>query len=165
MATVISVQMARLERGFPIWSFLQFAGGIMMTIFLALPPLCWGIAAYSPDRPAEVTRLIHEAGALTFVITNQYITFQFVALAVVSITQKVDLNSAFPRWYGFFTLWALMMFEVGPAGFIPKTGPFAWNGLFVLWVPLAIFSIWIPATIYLILRSLRSQSIPNETPS
>ena len=97
--------------------------------------------------------------------TNQYITFQFVALAVVSITQKVDLNSPFPRCYGFFTLWALMMFEVGPAGFIPKTDPFAWNGLFVLWVPLAIFSIWIPTTIYLILRSLRSQSIPNETPS
>jgi hypothetical protein len=36
MATVISVLMARLERGFPIWSVLQFAGGIMMTIFLAL---------------------------------------------------------------------------------------------------------------------------------
>jgi len=86
MATVISVLMARLERGFPIWSVLQFAGGIMMTIFLALPPLCWGIAAYSPDRPAEVTKLIHAAGALTFVTTNQYITFQFVALAVVRIT-------------------------------------------------------------------------------
>ena len=158
LAVVISVQMARLEKGVPIWSILQFAGGIMMSMFLVIPPLLWGVAAYNADRPPEVTALMHEFANLMLVTTDQYFIFQMVAIAVVSLTQKVDAHSPFPRWIGYLTIWAALMFEFGVAGFVPKTGPFAWNGLFVFWFPLTIFGLWVTVIAVSLLAALKRQS-------
>lgn len=156
-SVVVSIQMARLEKGIPIWSILQFAGGIMMSMFLVLPPLLWGVAAFTPTRPPEVTLLMHEFANLMLVTTDQYFIFQMVAIAVISLTQKIDSNSPFPRWMGYFTIWAAFMFELGVAGFVPKHGPFAWNGLFVFWCPLTIFGAWVTAMSISMFRALRRQ--------
>ncbi|MDB5969877.1 MAG: hypothetical protein JWQ90_2327 [Hydrocarboniphaga sp.] len=142
-SVVAAVQLARLEKGVPVWSILQFAGGILMSIFLVLPPIFWGIAAFSPDRPPEVTKLMHEIGTLTLVTTDQFYIFQMVAIVVISLTQKVDADSPFPRWIGYFTAWAALMFEVGAIAFMLKKGPFSWNGIFVFWCPLTIFGTWV----------------------
>lgn len=158
LSVVIAVQMARLEKGVPAWAILAFAGGIMMSMFLVIPPLLWGVAAFSPERPADVTALMHEFANLMLVTTDQYFIFQMIPLAIIALTRRDDLHSPFPRWYGYFTIWAALMFEVGAAGFIPKTGPFAWNGLFVFWFPLTIFGAWIAVTSYNLLRALKQQA-------
>jgi hypothetical protein len=158
LATVIAAQMSRLEKGFPIWSLLQFGGGLMMSIFLVLPPLFWGTAAFSPHRPIEVTLLMHEFANLTLVTTDQYFIFQNVAIGVVSLTQKVDPKSPFPRWLGYFTLWAALIYEVGVAGFIPRSGPFSWNGLFVYWFPLATFGTWMTVMSFNLLTHVKRQA-------
>lgn len=157
LAAVIAVQMARLEKGIPIWSVLEFGGGLMMSIFLVLPPLFWGVAAFSPDRPAQITLLMHELSNLTLVTTDQYFIFQFVAVAVVSLSAPMDPLSPFPRWYGYYTIWTALLFELGAIGFLPKTGPFAWNGLFVYWIPLTIFGAWIVVTVVQLLRAIARQ--------
>ena len=142
LALVITVQMTRLERGWPIWSVLQLCGGCMMSLFLVLPPLFWGVAAFTPTRPPELTLLMHEFAALTLVTTDQFFIFQNVAIAVICLTTPADPLSPLPRWVGYFTIWAAFMFELGAIGFLPRTGPFAWNGLFVFWFPLTIFGAW-----------------------
>lgn len=157
LSVVISVQMARLEKGVPVWSILQFAGGIMMSIFLVLPPLFWGIAAFNPSRAPEVTALMHETGTLTLVTTDQYFIFQMVAIAYISLTNKGAGNSPFPRWIGYFTIWAALAFEVGAVGFIPKSGPFSWSGLFVYWFPLSIFGAWFTTLCVSLLMALKRQ--------
>ncbi len=159
LVVVISVQMARVEKGIPVWSILQFAGGILMTIFLVLPPLFWGVAAFSPDRPAEVTKLLHELALLTLVTTDQYFIFNFVALGVAALAFKGDEFWPFPRWYGYMTLWVAFFFEAGAIGFMTKTGPFSWNGLFVFWIPFALFFPWILLTCGLLLKALKRQHI------
>jgi hypothetical protein len=159
---VVSIQLARLEKGIPIWAILQFAGGIMMSMFLVIPPLLWGVAAFSPERPPEVTKLMHEFANLMLVTTDQYFIFQMVPVPVVALTQKVDPHSAFPRWLAYLTIWAALVFEVGVAGFIPKTGPFAWNGLFVFWFPLCTFGLWVSSMCFCMLRALKRQRIAQE---
>jgi hypothetical protein len=154
---VIAVQMARLEKGVPIWSILQLVGGSMMTIFLVLPPIFWGVAAYNPGRDPQVTAGIHEIANLILVTTDQYFIFQMVALAWVSLTQKVDAHSPFPRWIGYFTIWGALMFELGAIAFLPKTGPFAWNGLFVFWFPITIFGTWISVIAWSLLKAIKRQ--------
>ena len=156
-SVVVAVQMARLEKGTPVWSILQFAGGILMSIFLVLPPIFWGIAAYSPERAPEVTALMHEIAMLTLVTTDQFYIFQMVAMAYVSLTQTADAHSPFPRWIGFFTIWSALIFEVGAIAFIPKTGPFSWNGLFVFWFPLVIFGAWVTTISVSMLQALKRQ--------
>lgn len=157
LAVVIAAQMVRLEKGFPIWSVLQLAGGCMMSIFLVLPPVFWGIAAFSPNRPAEVTMLMHEQANLLLVTTDQYFIFQFIAIIFVSLTQTADTKSPFPRWFGFLSAWIALIFEAGAIGFIPKTGPFAWNGLFVYWLPLTSFGVWILVVSTLLLKAISRQ--------
>lgn len=159
LALVISVQMARIEEGLPIWSILQFAGGCLMSMFLVFPPLIWGVAAFSPDRPAEITLAIHELANLTLVTTDQYFIFQFVAIVVAALGfKRHETLSAFPRWFGYYTLWTAFMFEIGAFGFLPRTGPFAWNGLFVFWIPLSIFGLWFAITGGLLLGALKRQA-------
>jgi hypothetical protein len=157
LIVVISIQIARLEKGTPVWAITQFAGGTLMTIFLVLPPLFWGIAAFSPERPAEITMLMHETAMLTLVTTAQYYIFNFVALGVAALAIKGDEFWPFPRWYGYATLWAAFFLEAGAPAFLTKTGPFSWNGLFAFWFPLGLFFPWILMTCWLLLRALKRQ--------
>lgn len=158
LAVVIGVQMARLEQGIPIWSILEICGGCLMSLFLVLPPMFWGIAAFSPERPHEITLFMHEFANLTLVTSDQFFIFQNVAIAYVALTQRIDSNSPFPRWMGYFTIWASFMFEAGALGFLSRTGPFAWNGLFVYWIPLIVFGTWFFVMAFMLLRALRHQS-------
>src|SRR2546430_749930 len=74
LSTVIATQMRREEKG-RIWSSLTLVGGALMSLFLVLPTICWGVAAYTPGRPAEITLLLHELGMLTLVTTDQFYIF------------------------------------------------------------------------------------------
>jgi hypothetical protein len=89
----------------------------------------WGVAAFTPDRSADVTLTLHQFGNLAFIATDQYFIFQFVALAVVCLRPQSAEHSPFPRWLGYLTLWSAFSIEIGVAAFVFKTGPFAWNGL------------------------------------
>jgi hypothetical protein len=157
ITVVIAIQMARQEAGPKIWSLLTVCGGAMMSIFLVLPPLFWGVAAFTPARAPEVTALMHELGMLTLVTTDQYYIFMWVAIAVISLRSTTIANSPFPRWYGYFTIWTALMFEAGAIAFLARTGPFAWNGLPVFWSPLVLFGAWIGVTAYLLLKVIREQ--------
>ncbi|MEY2927796.1 MAG: hypothetical protein RL367_2273, partial [Pseudomonadota bacterium] len=83
--------------------------------------------------------------------------FQMVAIAYISLTQTTDPHSAFPRWVGYVTIWAAIMFELGAVAFLPKTGPFAWNGLFVFWLPITIFGSWISLIAWSLLKAIKRQ--------
>ncbi|RYE60718.1 MAG: hypothetical protein EOP20_01720, partial [Hyphomicrobiales bacterium] len=152
ICVVASVQMARLEKGPPVWAVLQLIGGVFTSLFVVLPPLLWGIAAFSPDRPPEITRLVHESANLIFATATQYVVFQMVAITVISLRQTAMRHSPFPRWFGFFTIWTILITEVAVTGYLTRTGPFAWNGLFVFWIPLAIGSVWLIAMAVMMLR-------------
>jgi hypothetical protein len=155
---VIVVQMKREEGAKPIWTVLTAMGGAMMSIFLVLPPLFWGVAAYTDHRvDPEVTTIMHELGCLTLTTTDQYYIFAWIGVAVIALMPKHITNSPFPRWYGYFTLWTAFMFEAGAIAFLPRTGPFCWRGLLVFWSPLTLFSLWIGVTCFLLFRAIRRQ--------
>jgi hypothetical protein len=163
LAVVIAIQIDRLGREMRPWAILQLGGGFMMSIFLALPPLFWGIAAFTPGRPPDVTALMNETAFLTTVTTIQYFVFQDLAIAYVCFTARPDPRSPFPRWFGYLSIVEFLLTEVGAAGFLTKTGPFAWNGFFVFWVPITIFGIWVIALSIHLLRALKFQRGLNTT--
>ncbi len=157
LAVVIAVQLARLEKGVPIWAITELVGGIMMSIFLVLPPDFWGAAAFHPDRLPAATAVINDLANLTLVTTDQYYMFQLVPIIVVALTTAARADSPFPRWFGYYTLFTGLIFEVGPLGFLFSGGPFAWNGVVVFWLPFIFFGLWIAVTSVLILRAIKRQ--------
>jgi hypothetical protein len=154
---VIAAQMARQEDGQKPWTILTICGGALMSIFLVLPPLFWGVAAFTPARDVQITTTMHELGMLTLVTTDQFYIFAWVAVAVICFLPTSVTNSPFPRWFGYLTAWIAFMFEAGAIAFFPRTGPFAWNGLLVFWSPLTLFGAWIAVACCLLLGALRRQ--------
>ena len=157
LSVVITVQMMRIDNGQPFWPLMQLVGGILMSIFLVLPPLFWGVAAFNAHRSPDATALMHELGMLTLTTTDQFYIFQNIAIAVFCFTKPAEPLSPFTRRLGYFTVWAAIMFEVGALAFLFKTGPFAWNGLFVFWFPFVIYGTWISVTSYALLGAIKRQ--------
>jgi hypothetical protein len=159
LSVVIAIQISRQEQGRPVWSVLTVAAGAMMSLFLVLPPLFWGVAAFTPGRSHDVTALMHELGMLTLTTTDQFYVFMWVAIVVICLIPTSVTHSPFPRWFGYFTAWTGFMFEAGAFAFLPRTGPFAWNGLLVYWSPLTLFGAWIAVASTLLLRALKRQRL------
>jgi hypothetical protein len=165
---VFAAQMARVEPGrWKVWSALSLASGALMSIYLALPPMFWGVAAYTaPRKIPEVTTLMHELASLTMTTTDQAYVFAWFAVTVIALrpaTQRIK-NNPFPRWWAYGSLWITFMFEAGAFAFLPRTGPFAWNGLLVFWSPFLLFTVWIIIQCNLCFRAIRAQrDDPHET--
>lgn len=167
---VVSIQMARVETGgWKVWSALSLVSGALMSLFLALPPIFWGVAAYTaPRKDPEVTALMHELANLTLTTTDQYYIFMWIGVTVICLRPATQLvkNNPFPRWWGYLSLWITIMFEAGAVAFVPRGGPFAWNGLLVFWSPLSLFGVWITIQCWLTFRALRGQiEDPDPEPS
>jgi hypothetical protein len=158
ISIVISVQMARLEKGVPLWALLQLTTGVMGAIFIWLPLLIWATAAFSADRAPELTLLFHEFGWLTFITPLSLFPMQLIGIIVVAFTKNEPDNvSAFPRWLGYLTAWQLVQSFGGPIAILFKRGIFSWAGLLPFWLPFALFGAWMTAICWTLLRALRCQ--------
>jgi hypothetical protein len=149
--------MQRIDKGVPLLATAQVIGGAMMSMFLVFPPIIYGVAAFTADRAPEITSTLHEIGSLVLVTTDQYYMFQLFAIIYFCLTRPQDDLSPFPRWLGWLTLWAGIIYEVGPIGFMFKRGPFAWDGIIVFWMPLVTFCIWVTVMSVLLLQKIKLQ--------
>ena len=157
LSAVIAAQVRRHETGYPIWSQLVLISGGLTAMFLVLPPIAFGAAAFTPGRSADATAVMHQFGLLMLVTTDMWYVFMWVALIVVSLRSHSLLNCAFPRWYGYLCIFSMTVFEFGVFGFLTRTGPFAWDGAVVWWAVFGIFFLWIIVSGVLLLQSLKRQ--------
>jgi hypothetical protein len=158
LAIVIAIQMSRHETGKPVWSYVAGAGGALTSIFLVLPPIFMGVAAFTPTRAPEITTTMHELAMLTLTTTDQYFIFWWVGIIFICLTSNTVINSPFPRWFGYFTIWAALMLEAGAIAYATRTGPFAWNGLLAFWSPLSLFGIWVAVMAVLLFKAINAQA-------
>lgn len=157
-AVVVWAQMARQEKGVPIWSILQALSCALGSWVFVFPAFIWGVAAFSVERDPALTVLMHEFGWLLFISPTTYLPFQFIPVAVVSLTAKNDdTNSAFPRWLGWLGICSMLGTELGSFAQVFKSGPFAWNGLFPFYLPLALYSALLGAMAFTLLRAIKRQ--------
>jgi hypothetical protein len=134
----------------PIWSTVQLAAGTATSFLFLIPGMFWTIAAFHPERSPEITQALSDVGFLFFLMPFFPAAIQDLAIGFAILGDR-SKNPAFPRWVGWQSLWVFFLFlPAGLAGTF-KRGPFAWNGLFVWWIPLAIFAAWCTIlTIYLV---------------
>jgi hypothetical protein len=157
LTAVVAAQIRRHEDGYPIWSQLTLISGGLTAIFLVLPPIAFGACAYTADRSADATAVMHQFGLLMLVTTDMWYVFMWAALIVVSFRPNGVADPAFPRWYGYLCIFSMTVFEFGVVAFLVRTGPFAWNGAVVWWAVFGIFFLWIIVTGALLLQALKRQ--------
>lgn len=138
-AAVVAPFIARVERGPGVltYTFLIGAAGTMcLTMY---PALWWLVAAFRPDRSAALTQLINDAAWLQFLGGVTIYLAMPLAIAVSALLDQ-SATPTFPRWLGYANIWLVVALVPDQLLFFFKTGPFAWNGLFGIWLPLACFA-------------------------
>ena len=118
----------------------MFAGANF--VVATLIPLVWALGAFRPQEISpEITRAINDLGFFLFTFAWTPGGAWFAILAITIFSDKAA-QPLYPRWLGYFSLWCALL-EV-PAGLVIffKSGPFSYNGLIALYIPLGIFFVW-----------------------
>jgi hypothetical protein len=149
---IIAVQMKRIEgRQCPL-TYVQLGLGTLFVLLFVLAAIFWQTAAYRPLEDIVFTQRMNDLGWFMFLISVPIVTVQGLALSLVIFQDKEQ--ALFPRWFGWFNIWAQISFL--PGTFIPffKDGPIAWNGLFSFWLPAVVYTVWMCLLTWLLNRAV-----------
>ena len=140
-AAVISQMLARVEGGAGVLTYTALLGGAGTMVLTFYPAIWWLVAAFRPDRAADIIHLMNDMAWLQFIGgVSMYDALPF-AIAAAAFCDTSD-KPIFPRWVGWYNLWVVLMIFPDMLLFFFHSGPFAWNGLFGFWCPLAGFGSW-----------------------
>ena len=156
-AGVLTVQMARIEGKYPMWTAVQVMASAGNVITLTFPMAFWATAAFRPERTPELIQLLDDLGWVPFVgMTSPFLIIP-ICIAVVGFSDK-SKNPIFPRWFCFYNLFADLLLLPGGLIIFFHSGPFAWNGLFGVWIPFIDWGIWFCITTWLLIKGIKRQA-------
>jgi hypothetical protein len=122
---------------------VMFAVGLNGAVIGMLCGVLGSAMAYRVDAldPAT-THLLYDLILFLFLIPwPPFMLWQFVTgLAILSSS---NTEVVFPRWTGYFSLWAGALELFSALCVFWYRGPFSYNGLVTFWVPGASFFIWV----------------------
>jgi hypothetical protein len=158
--TAITVQMLRIEGARGILAYTQLALGALATLEFVIPYVFMLVSTYRSDQDPDVTRALFDISWFFFLGVISTFVLQLAIFGVVILLDRRE-EPIFPRWLGYTNLWLSLMFT--PASFLVffKSGPLAWNGLLVWWVPVVAFLFWFVPNFVMLLRAAdRDDGLP-----
>ena len=157
-AAALAMQMKRIEGDLtPVFTYTQLGAGCVTTLVFVFAAVFWTGAAFRPDHDPELTRMLNDLGWITLLMTFAPFIIQNIALGLCILSDR-QAEPVFPRWVGYYNLWVAVLFVPGGLLTFFKTGPFAWDGLFVWWVPFLVFFTWYLAMFYILLGTIQRQA-------
>lgn len=154
---VISVHMRRIEGPRPTLSYLQLVLGACFIMEIIFPMMAIQTAAFRPERDQAIQQTLHDFGWLTFFGVASTAFVQLVIIGVV-ILQDSGPTPVFPRWAGYFNIWVGLAFSPGTVMIFFKSGPLAWDGVFVFWIPFTAFFLWLIIMPWLLLKAIDQET-------
>jgi hypothetical protein len=153
---VISVQISRIEQGARTLTYTQLISGGAAIVLFILTAFLWGLLAFRPDRSPDLMMLLNDFAWLSLLTPAGPFTVQNIAIGL-AILQDKSAEPVFPRWAAYLNFWTGLLFVPGVMCLFFKRGPFAWDGLFVFWIPLLIFGGWFIAMFVLLRQAIKRQ--------
>jgi hypothetical protein len=138
--SLISSQMRRVTGPDSPLPNLQLGMGMLGIILFIWPVLVLQATVYRPERDPNLILLASDMGWLPFVGIFALAAIQCMAVAAVTFLDHDSL--VFPRWLAYFNIWVALLFLPGGLVYFFKDGPFAWNGVFALYLPAVVFCGW-----------------------
>ena len=124
--------------------YCQLVGGSVSAVTFMIPAFFWIVATFRLDRSVELIQFANDLAYVAVVFPWMPFLVQNWAFAYAILNDNRD-HPLLPRWLAFINLWGCVVYS--PAILLPffKTGPFAWNGIFVFYIPGLMFTIWFVA--------------------
>ena len=159
----ITIQMRRIEGRHSPLAFTQFGMGVLGVLLFIIPLFIMEAAAFRPARDPDLILLVNDVAWLPFVGAFMPAFVQCCAIGICAFRDKAE--AVFPRWLGYFNIWVALLFVPGGLLFFFKDGPFAWNGVFVFWLPLSVFSLWFAVMFVTVRKAILRQEADEELAS
>lgn len=156
MSAVIGDQLRRMEGGRSIWADTQLVCSGLLVWLLSQAFILFAVAAFRADRDPQLIQLIYDAGWLTFIAPVSMVVIWQAAVGAAIISDR-NPKPVLPRWLGYLSFWAALLSAPGFIAILFHNGPFAWNGLFALWIPIAIYVVWWIALTVQLLRNINAE--------
>lgn len=139
----LAYQLERTAQPHRILTYLQIAAAAIATMSATVLATVGSISAFRPDAASlEVTQLLHDLFWFWWLIPWPPFSIWAIAIGAAILSDAHD-QPIFPRWSGYLSLWAAVLFTPGGLCLFFKSGPFSYNGVIVWWVPTLAFFIWI----------------------
>lgn len=161
---LISAQMQRIPGVHQTVVNSQLAAGAFACLTFMVPAMFFAATAFRPDRDASDTQMLNDISWILLVMPwPPFMAQNFSFSFAIFCDQRV--KPLFPRWLAYVNIWAPIMFT--PALCLPftKTGPLAWNGIFVIWIPAFVFILQFVANTAMLLRAIRTEEAELEEAS
>jgi hypothetical protein len=162
-SAVITVQLKRIEGRYSPMAYTQLALGAVFVLVFVVPVFIWQTAAFRPGGDPEIIQRLNDFAWLLFLGPVATIWVQGVAISRAIFADRSE-RPVFPRWLGYFNLWAITIYLPGALIVFFKHGPFAWNGLFAWWIPLGMFTVWLILLSVMLLRAISEQEREHADP-
>lgn len=141
-AVAISGQLKQIT-GAKALADIQMVSCALLSLEFITPIGIWMAASFRFDgRAPDVTEAMHDIGWILFMTVIWSVEVQMLAIAAAILIDRTG-DPVLPHWLGYLSLWVAVL--ILPAGLVLffKDGPFAWNGIVGLYIPLTSFVIWI----------------------
>jgi len=140
---------------------LGCAGNMILSFY---PAMMWLVAAYRPNRDPELVYLFSDAGWLQFIGGATVLLAMPLTVAAAAFLDTSP-NPVFPRWAGYLNLWLVLLIVPDQILFLFQSGPFSWNGIFGLWIPVTAFAVWFLTTFQLLREAVLRERQQTESPT
>jgi len=139
----MAVQTRRKEGMFPALTYVQLTGMAAGTAQIVVMAAVWAAAAFRPGEVSpEITQTLNDLGWMLLLGTWMPFTIWNIALGLSILLDK-SANPAFPRWSGYLSIWAGILYTPGSGAWFFKEGAMSWVGAIALWEVFIIFGIWV----------------------
>ncbi len=155
---LISAQMQRIPGVHRTVVYSQLAAGAFGCLTFLVPAMMFAVTAFRPDRAPEMTQQLNDMSWIFLVMPWPPFMAQNFSFAFAILCDKRE-KPLFPRWLAYVNIWAPIVFT--PALALPffKTGPLAWSGLFVIWIPAFVFIFQFVANTSQLLKAVRDEEL------
>lgn len=155
-SAVIALQMRRIEGRYPALSMIQFACGALLSLEFIYLIFFWQTAVFRQDRSHEIVQLLNDMAWIPYIGLSVTVCMQAAALGVAAL---LDSRPApvFPRWFGYYQLWAAAFFLPGTFNVYFHDGPLAWDGLIAFYLPIAVYVSWVVLTPVMVFKAINQQ--------
>ncbi|MCV7055617.1 hypothetical protein [Mycolicibacterium gilvum] len=137
----VGLQMKRIEGRFAPLSYVQIGLGVLLPLEFIVPLYFFQAAAYRPGRSDEVIQALNDLGWLPFTGLVYTVVAQAIVVGV-AILSDTSATRVFPRWAGYFSIWAGVAMAPASLDVFFTDGPLAWNGAIAWWLLLITFFVW-----------------------
>ena len=161
---LIVMQIRRMAHRTPIlsWAVLGcIAAG--PTIFL-IANVFWLLAAFRPERPAELTQMFNDLAWITFTTCEvPFLVAQSVLIAL-AIYFDDQARPVLSRWVAHFNL--VVAAALIPAAFAALSfdGPFAWDGALSFWLRNIAIALWFVVMSVVLIQTMRRERAERTQP-